>query len=269
LIYCADAPGAAEVAHIIEKEQRGIELIPYGFTANGDYKITSYNTESERTVFSLAAFPGTFKLRIPGQHEALNATAAIALTVSLTKQEFGDVKGKVLSEEKIQSVKNALENFKSTKRRSEIIGEAGGIIFMDDYGHHPTAIKTTLAGIKSFYPERRLVVSFMSHTYTRTSALFDEFASAFNDADILFLHKIYASARESYDGGVSGRTLYEKTAAVRKKETFYVDEPDEAFSLLCETLGSGDIFITLGAGNNWTLGEKLFSHFNKQGVHHD
>jgi UDP-N-acetylmuramate--alanine ligase len=264
LIYCADDSGAAEVASIIEKEQRGIELVPYGFTANGDYKITSYNVENERTVFSLAAFPDVFKLRIPGRHEALNATAAIALTLSLTKQEFGELKGKVLSEGKIQSVKDALENFKSTKRRSEIIGDAGGIIFMDDYAHHPTAIKTTLDGIKSFYPERRLIVSFMSHTYTRTSALFDEFASAFNDADILFLHKIYASARESYDGGVSGRTLYEKAAAIRGKETFYFDEPDEAFTSLCEILRDTDIFITLGAGNNWTLGEKLFSHFKNR-----
>jgi UDP-N-acetylmuramate--alanine ligase len=262
LIYCADDPGAAEVARIIEKEQRGVELVPYGFTACGDYKITSFNMENERTVFSLVSFPDAFKLRIPGRHEALNATAAIAITLSLAKQEFGE--GKVFNKEKIQSVKDALENFKSTKRRSEIIGEADGIIFMDDYAHHPTAIKTTLAGIKSFYPRRRLVVSFMSHTYTRTSALFEEFASAFNDADILFLHKIYASARESYDGSVSGRTLYEKTAAVREKETFYADEPDEAFSPLCGILRSTDFFITLGAGNNWTLGEKLFSHFKKQ-----
>jgi UDP-N-acetylmuramate--alanine ligase len=269
LIYCADDPGAAEIARIIEKEQRGIDFVPYGFSACGDYRITSFNVENERSVFSLAAFPDVFKLRIPGRHEALNATAAIALTVSLTKQEFGEVRGKVLSEEKIQSLKNALENFKSTKRRSEIIGEINGIIFVDDYAHHPTAIKTTLAGIKSFYPKRRLIVSFMSHTYTRTSALFDEFASAFNDADILFLHKIYASARESYDGGVSGRTLYEKTAIVRGKETFYFDEPDEAFTPLCEILKNTDIFITLGAGNNWTLGEKLLCHFKKRGVHHD
>jgi UDP-N-acetylmuramate--alanine ligase len=269
LIYCADDKGAVEVTGIIDKEQRGIELVPYGFTANGDYKITSCDTENERTVFSLSAFPDSFKLRIPGRHSALNATAAIALTVLLAKREFGEVKGKVLSEEKIQSLKDALENFKSTKRRSEIIGETDGIIFMDDYGHHPTAIKTTLAGIRSFYPERRLIVSFMSHTYTRTSALFDEFASAFNDADVLFLHKIYASARESYDGSVSGKTLFEKTAAVRGKETFYIDDPDEAFTPLCNTLRNGDFFITLGAGNNWPLGEKLFSHFKKQGVHHD
>ncbi|MDR0465665.1 MAG: UDP-N-acetylmuramate--L-alanine ligase, partial [Treponema sp.] len=263
LIYCADDIGASEVAGIIEKDGRGIELIPYGFTAAGDFKINSYNVENERAVFSIAGIPGDIKMRIPGRHEALNAAAGLALTVSLAKNERAV---NALNDEQIASIKNALANFKSTKRRSEIIGEACGIIFMDDYGHHPTAIKSTLEGIKSFYPERRLIVSFMSHTYTRTGALLDEFASCFNAADIVFFHKIYASARENYKGGVNGRTLYEKSREVRNgKETYYTDEPDTAFDLLCDILRENDIFITLGAGNNWPLGKKLFSHFNSAG----
>jgi UDP-N-acetylmuramate--alanine ligase len=137
---------------------------------------------------------------------------------------------------------------------------------MDDYGHHPTAIKTTIEGIKSFYPNRRLIVSFMSHTYTRTAALLEGFASAFNGADIVYFHKIYASAREIYSGGVNGKTLYERAAAARGAQTYYVDEFDDAFPVLCEMLKPGDIFITLGAGNNWPLGVKLFSHFNKNGA---
>ncbi|MCL2721714.1 MAG: UDP-N-acetylmuramate--L-alanine ligase [Treponema sp.] len=272
LIYCADDPGASEVAAIIKNDNRGIELIPYGFTAEGDYKVTSYNVQNERSVFSVAAFAAEFKMRIPGRHQALNAAAGLVLAASLIKNETANV----LNEKQIKSIQQALENFKSTKRRSEIIGEVKGIIFMDDYGHHPTAIKTTLEGIKSFYPNRRLIVSFMSHTYTRTSALLDEFSSCFNAADIMIFHKIYASAREDYKGGVNGRTLFEKTDAVRKliknasikKETLYFDEIDEAFKPLCETIKEGDIFITLGAGNNWPLGVKLFNHFNsnKTGV---
>ena len=264
LFYCADDSGASEAARIIKNDNRNIKLIPYGFTASGDYQIVSYNVENAKTVFSVAGFSnsGVFKLNIPGRHEVLNAAAALALTTELAKNE----NGKPLSDVQIQAVKNALENFKSTKRRSEIIGEAGGIMFMDDYGHHPTAIKTTLEGIKSFYPNRRLIVSFMSHTYTRTSFLLDEFAHAFNDADIVFFHKIYASARENYKGGVNGQTLYERTASVRKGgeggvsrgETFYIEEYDDAFKPLCEILKSGDIFLTLGAGNNWPLGKKLF-----------
>jgi len=262
LIFCADDPGAREVAAVIEKDKNDIELIPYGFTADGKFKINSYNVKNEKSVFSVAGIPGELNMSIPGRHEALNAAAGLALTVSLTENEK-----RTLNEEQIESIKNALVNFKSTKRRSEIIGEACGIVFMDDYGHHPTAIKTTLEGIKSFFPKRRLVVSFMSHTYTRTSALLDEFSECFNDADILYFHKIYASARENYKGGVNGKTLYEKTAAVRKnKETYYTEEIDDAYNPLCETLKPGDIFVTLGAGNNWPLGVKLLEYFS--GVNH-
>jgi len=273
LIYCADDSGASEVAQIIKNENLGVILIPYGFTANSDYRIVSYNIDNGKALFTLAGIPETFSIRIPGRHEALNAAAAIALTVSLSRNEFPAGKeAALLDEGKIKSIKNALDNFKSTKRRCEILGKAGGILFIDDYGHHPTAIKTTLAGIKGFYPSCRLVVSFMSHTYTRTSALLDEFASAFDDADILFLHKIYASARENYTGGIDGRTLFEKAAAIRRGETYYIDEPVDAFVPLCDILKNGDIFITLGAGNNWPLGEKLFAHFKLAAcaeVHHD
>jgi UDP-N-acetylmuramate--alanine ligase len=277
LIYCADDSGACEVARIIEEDNRGIEFIPYGFTAPGDYKILSYNVENERAVFRIAGMPQEIKMRIPGRHEALNTAAGLALTQALANSE-----NRSLDCGHIQSIKTALENFKSTKRRSEIIGEAGGIVFMDDYGHHPTAIKTTLEGIKSFYPTRRLIVSFMSHTYTRTAALLEEFSGCFNDADILFLHKIYSSARENYSipveqGGVNGKVLFEKASAFRaiagKKESYYINEIDDAFQPLCEMLKPGDIFVTLGAGNNWPLGEKLLAHFgkinDKPGVRHD
>ncbi|MDR2953254.1 MAG: UDP-N-acetylmuramate--L-alanine ligase [Treponema sp.] len=261
LIYCADDKGACEVARFIEKENRSVTLIPYGFAATGDYQITSYNVKNEKAVFTLAGFSGEFIIKIPGRHQALNVAAALALTHILADKEF-DRKGTLKDNEKLQAIKTAVENFKGSKRRSEIIGEAGGVIFMDDYGHHPTAIKTTLAGIRSFYPSRRLVVSFMSHTYSRTTALLDDFAAVFGDADFLFLHKIYASAREKYDGGVDGRTLYEKIAAVRGEDTIrYIDEPLDAFDTLCGILKPGDIFITVGAGNNWPLSEKLFAHF--------
>ena len=275
LIYCADDTGACEVAGIIENDNRGINLVPYGFTAPGDFKINSYKVENERSVFSIAGIPGFIKMRIPGRHEALNAAAALALTFSLAKNE--NSKAGISAHERksdnkcpldvnqIKLVKEALENFKSTKRRSEIIGEESGIIFMDDYGHHPTAIRSTLEGIKSFYPNRRLVVSFMSHTYTRTSALLDEFSQCFDDADIMFFHKIYASARENYNGGVNGMTLYERSKAARdaagRGETYYIDEINSAFKPLCGILKDGDIFLTLGAGNNWPLGEKLLAHF--------
>ena len=138
---------------------------------------------------------------------------------------------------------------------------------MDDYGHHPTAIRSTLAGLKEFYPGRRLVLSFMSHTYTRTASLLDEFAMSFDDADIVFLHKIYSSAREVYRGGVSGKTLFEKTRNYlsripgKGENVFYVEEPLDGYQPLKAILKPGDLFITMGAGDNWKLGEKLFYYY--------
>jgi UDP-N-acetylmuramate--alanine ligase len=130
---------------------------------------------------------------------------------------------------------------------------------MDDYAHHPTAIRTTLAGLREFYPERRIIVSFMSHTYTRTAALLDEFADSFGDAYIVFLHKIYASAREQYKGGITGETLFQKTKAAKNGNVYYIHEPLDAFEKIKAILKPGDLFITMGAGDNWPLGVKLYS----------
>jgi UDP-N-acetylmuramate--alanine ligase len=270
LIYCADDPGAVEVAGILEKENRGIAFVPYGFTAPGDFGITAFEVQDERTRMSLRGFPGELRLRVPGRHTALDAAAALALTSSLVRTEFGNGGNNGREEggwtgERRENVRKALEEFGGSKRRSEILGEAGGILFMDDYGHHPTAIRTTLEGLKAFYPRRRLVVSFMSHTYTRTAALLDGFAASFEKADVVFLHKIYASAREAYDGGVDGKTLYEKTKALRGG-VFYVDEPLDAVKPLTEKLQPGDLFLTLGAGNNWPLGEKLLQYFRERAL---
>jgi UDP-N-acetylmuramate--alanine ligase len=263
LIYCADDPGAHEVADIIKRENRDIRFVPYGFNAPGAFGITAFDVQDERTRMSLRGFPGEWRLQVPGRHTALDAAAALALTSSLVKTEFGTGGGAGedgWNDTRREQVRRALEDFRGSKRRSEILGEAGGILFMDDYGHHPTAIQTTLEGLKAFYPRRRLVVSFMSHTYTRTAALLDEFAASFETADVVFFHKIYASAREAYHGGVTGKTLWEKTQALRG-EAYYVDEPLDAAEPLKKTLRAGDLFLTLGAGNNWPLGEQLFYYF--------
>jgi UDP-N-acetylmuramate--alanine ligase len=270
LIYCADDPGASEVAAVIKSENRAgacgsaITLVPYGFSASGDYHISSYRVENERAFFRVNAFSLELALPVPGRHQALNAAAAIALASILLKKESAG-SGRSHKNELMQfAVKKALEEFKGSKRRSEILGSAGGILFMDDYGHHPTAIKTTFDGLRGFYPARRLVVSFMSHTYTRTAALLDDFAASLAEADVLFLHKIYASARERFDGHIEGRSIMEKIESLpsKKAELHYTDEPMDAFEQLKEILKPGDLFLTLGAGSNWPLGVKLFEYYS-------
>ncbi|GHV76882.1 UDP-N-acetylmuramate--L-alanine ligase [Spirochaetia bacterium] len=253
LIYCADDPGAVEVAESVNKGR--VRLIPYGLNAKGDFKIVSLQAGEERTSLRVASFPGELKLRLPGRHIALDAVAALALTDSLVKDEYGG-----WTDAQRESLRRALEDFRGSRRRQEIIGEAGGILFMDDYGHHPTAIRTTLEGLREFYPRRRIVLSFMSHTYTRTAALLDEFAASLEKADQVILHKIYGSAREAYRGGVTGRTLFEKTKALRDG-VLYVEEPPEAAEVLKGILKPGDLFLTMGAGDNWKLGTALYGYY--------
>jgi UDP-N-acetylmuramate--alanine ligase len=141
---------------------------------------------------------------------------------------------------------------------------------MDDYAHHPTAIRATLRGLREFYAGRRVIVSFMSHTYSRTAALLEEFAAAFDDADIVILHKIYASAREQETDGASDFTLdeefYKKTCLAKKtmdgtQNVYYFKEAVDAAPMLKKLLHEGDLFITMGAGDNWVLGRDIYESF--------
>ena len=265
LFYCADDSGAAEAATALKAERPDIQTVPYGFSAPGAFGIIKYEARDERICMRLGDFPDEIKLRVPGRHTALNAAAAMALVSSIVRKEYGGKDNDGWNKERREGAVNALEEFRGSRRRSEILGEAGGILFMDDYGHHPTAIKTTLAGLREFYPKRRLVLSFMSHTYTRTAALLDDFAGSLKTADILLLHKIYSSAREQYNGKISGRTLFEKVREFNGKEgsLFYEEEPNDAVKLMTGILKKGDLFITMGAGDNWTLGKKLFEYYNE------
>jgi UDP-N-acetylmuramate--alanine ligase len=258
LIFCADDPGAKETVDLFSKERPSVKLIPYGFSAPGEWGIESFTSRSGQSIFKLRGFQKEYELRVPGRHSVLNAAAAMALTSLLVQNEYD-----YWNTDIDDRVRQALIEFQGSKRRSEIIGEAGGILFMDDYGHHPTAIKTTLAGLKEFYG-RRLVLSFMSHTYTRTAALLDEFAASFESADILMLHKIYGSARETYSGGVTGKTLFDKTKAIMGDKVYYCEEPEAAADALKNILRAGDLFITMGAGDNWKLGQKLLALFETE-----
>jgi UDP-N-acetylmuramate--alanine ligase len=252
LVYCADDTGAREVVELVKKERRGIRFIPYGFTAPGKYRVSRYRVEAEKAYFNIEACAGPFTLSVPGKHNTLNAAAALALIEVLSP-------GMLADEKALHPIKEGLDGFRGSKRRSEVLGERNGVLFMDDYAHHPTAIAATIAGLKEFFPRRRLVVSFMSHTYTRTAALLNDFAASFEKADVVILHKIYASAREQYSGGVNGETLFEKTRALKKEGVFYAHEHEEAVPFVQSLLRTGDLFVTMGAGDNWKLGERLFN----------
>ena len=263
LIYCADDVGARDCAEKLAQRRPDICLRPYGFDAEGDFRIEDYRSEPGLHSFRLAGWQVGFKLRVPGLHSVLDAAAAAAAVYGILAdidEESDKVGGK--GESEMEAIAAALETFRGSKRRSEILGERGGILFADDYGHHPKEIQTTLAGFRRFYPDRRLIVDFMSHTYTRTQALLDEFAGAFGDADIVILHKIYASAREKV-GSVDGRSLYEKVKQ-RHPHVLYYHELEEAEADLRQMLQPGDLFLTMGAGDNWRIGAALYHHYETE-----
>jgi len=259
LIYCADDDGACAVARHLSDSGRAAELIPYGLHAGGRFRILDLDEGKGRTRFRLAASDRVaFELSIPGRHEVLDAAGAATLCAILWEREAG----RPIEDAEWAEIARGLKEFRGSRRRSEIVGEAGGVLVMDDYGHHPTAIRTTLAGLRAFYPGRRIVVDFMSHTYSRTEALLDDFSTSFGDADKVILHKIYASARERV-GNVTGRELYKATAA-NHPSVFYFEEVGDALPFCLETLEDGDIFITMGAGNNWTLGRAVYRELEKR-----
>ncbi|HUX20517.1 MAG TPA: UDP-N-acetylmuramate--L-alanine ligase [Spirochaetia bacterium] len=253
LIYCADDPGAAAVARGLAEHRRDLTIVPYGIGAEGRFRINEISQTAGCSRFCLNGWPVTvFEIRLPGRHVVLDAAGAVALCVLLLETE----RGRAPESGEIAAIGEGLLGFKGSRRRSEILGEAEGVLFMDDYGHHPTAIKTTLEGLRSFYPGRRIIVDFMSHTYSRTKALLEDFATSFAASDEVILHKIYASARE-VAGSVSGRDLFEATAK-NHPNVHYFEEVEEALPFCRGLLAPGDLFITMGAGNNWTLSHALF-----------
>ncbi len=289
LIFCADQPGAVDVADIVLQKRKNISFVEYGFSAKGKYKIRDFQTSAGTNTFMVSDAPKPLQLHVPGRHLVLDAVAAIALAESIfeaqTSRNFG--------QDEWNRIAAALTSFRGSKRRSEIIGEFRGVLILDDYGHHPTAIRVTIEGIKKFWPQRRLVVDFMSHTYTRTIALQDEFVTSLDEADAVVMHKIYASARERPIPEFDGKTLFHKLCArradlipidlglvsgkgmasdqelTRRPATpgpnssskggfaLYSKEPLDAQNSLLDLLRPGDIFLTMGAGDNWKLGKAI------------
>jgi UDP-N-acetylmuramate--alanine ligase len=252
LIINSDDPGAEQVRNRISREREDIRIIPYGRSAAGRFRIVSIDSGAGSTAFRLSGVQGPLLLNYPGIHSVYNATAALALSYSILEAEGGEPSADI-----IRDAAEALADYRGSRRRTEVLGTAGGVLFIDDYGHHPTEISGTLEGLKSFYPERRIVVDFMSHTYSRTKALLGQFATCFQAADLVVLHRIYASARETEDGSVDGRTLFQEVKRHHPRAV-YIDEPRAAIPYLQDVLKPGDLFVTMGAGDNWRIGREIF-----------
>jgi len=196
---------------------------------------------------------GEFKIKLWGKHNIFNALAVIA-----SARELGV---------SIADLKKYLYAFTGTERRAQILGDYKGALIIDDYAHHPTEIKTTLAGVKEHYPGRRLRVIFHPHTFTRTKALFSDFVESFPLADELIILGIYGSAREK-QGGVSSAQLARAIKAFNRRHKISQNVGDlsdlkATTAYLRATVKKGDIILLLGAGDIFRVGEELLCYQKK------
>ncbi len=187
---------------------------------------------------------GPFRLAVPGRHNVSNALVAIAIGIEL------DVP--------VDLIRKALAAYAGVERRFHLRGEANGIMVVDDYGHHPTEIKATLAAAKQGWKDRRLVVLFQPHRYTRTRDLLEDFAKAFGQSDLLFLTDIYAAGEQPIPG-VSGVKLAEIVRAAGHPSVTFVEQKDRLADEVLPHLKSGDLVMTLGAGDIWKTGLGLLT----------
>jgi UDP-N-acetylmuramate--alanine ligase len=174
---------------------------------------------------------GEFVTRLPGVHNVSNCLAAIAVSEIL-----GVPKG---------TVREAIADFHGATRRFEYVGEAAGVTVMDDYAHHPTEIRASLAAARTRFPGRRIVALFQPHTYTRTAYLLDEFRGCFEDCDVLYLADTYA-AREDPSQGLDAAALAKE---ITHPHVVYAGTVAEAAEAVAAALRDGDVFFTLGAGD--------------------
>ena len=163
------------------------------------------------------------------------------------------------------TIAQALGEFSGADRRFQFKGDEAGVTVVDDYGHHPTEIKATLSAARIGAPNRRIVVLFQPHRYTRTNDLMDEFASAFNNADVLFVTDIYAASETPIDG-INAEVLTGRIKSYGHKNAEYVGAVENAPKVLSETVRDGDLVITLGAGSVHRAGDQLLALLRGESV---
>jgi UDP-N-acetylmuramate--alanine ligase len=246
LISCGDSASVVAVA-----KNAHCQRLSYGFLEENDIQITQYapavafvpgsETMSMKQSFEVmyqGESLGVFALQLAGKHNALNATAVIALCAYLKLD--------------MEKVREGLKNFTGTARRFEYIGKYKGASLYDDYAHHPEEIKVTLRAVRDLYPDRRVVAIFHPHTYTRTKALLPEFGQSFDDADVVYILDIYGSAREQ-QGGVSSQEIVDLVNTYNRGKAVHIAMIADVIAELQDKILPDDIVVTLGAGNVWEV----------------
>ncbi|RMG58041.1 MAG: UDP-N-acetylmuramate--L-alanine ligase [Deltaproteobacteria bacterium] len=237
-VMCLDHPNVQDLIPRISKR-----VITYGTSRQADYSLAK--VEKKGTSLRFVPVKGgeeleEVELSIPGVHNALNALASVAVALELGVP--------------FESVRDGLRAFSGVSRRFEVKGERRGVTVVDDYGHHPEEIKKTIAAARDVFGERRIVVVFQPHRYTRTRDLFREFTMAFNDADVLIVTDIYPAGEDPIEG-VTGESLFQAILEHGHRDASFAPTLEEAVEILEKRAEQGDVVLTLGAGNVYSVGE--------------
>jgi len=240
-ILCLDNE---EIQSVIPRLRK--RCLTYGMSPQAD--LQGKDLEKEQWGTSLEVLyhghsMGRLTVGIPGEHNVLNALAAVAVGLEL---EVG-----------FEVIKDGLKALGGLARRFQVKGEKKGILLLDDYGHHPTEIMATLKTVKECWPDRRLIVAFQPHRFTRTRALLDRFAISFNDADVLIVSLIYPAGEKPIEG-VTGKRLAQSIREHGHKEVIYCAEQEDVVPTLLGLVKPGDLVMTLGAGDIHREGDRLF-----------
>jgi UDP-N-acetylmuramate--alanine ligase len=239
-VLCLDDEPIQDIIPKVKKR-----FTTYGLSPQADFQAKNIRFEglkSRYTAFHNGNLLGEIILNLPGVHNVYNSLASLAVGMEL------DIPFDV--------IKSTLETVEGVRRRMEIKGEKKGVTVVDDYGHHPTEIKTTLTAAKECWPDRRIVAIFQPHRYSRTRALFDEFTRAFYQSDLLVVLPIYSAGEKKIEG-LTSEALCNGIQEHGHKDVIYIEAFETAAFRLKAVLKEGDVLITLGAGDVWKIGEEV------------
>lgn len=251
-VLCIDDPVIREMIPSISRS-----VITYGFSDDADFRISDWRKSGMQSSFRVTKQIGrvtkqssgeTFdiELHIPGKHNVLNATAALAVA-----SDEGIAREKIIA---------GLARYQGVGRRFQIYGElsvqGGSATLVDDYGHHPTEVAATIGGVRQAWPERRLVMVYQPHRYTRTRDLYEDFAAVLSTVDVLLMLDVYAAGEEAITGADS-RSLCRSIRSRGKVEPVFVEKIEQIADALKGVVRAGDIVLTQGAGNIGAIAAEL------------
>ena len=226
--------------------------VTYGFSTQADITADAINLSGMNSCYRLkirGQEMGSIKLRVPGRHNALNSLAAVGVGLELGIS--------------LEDINVGLESYSGVDRRFQVKGDHGGIMVVDDYGHHPTEIRASLATAKEAFG-RRTVVVFQPHRYSRVKELFDEFCRAFHQADLLLVTEIYAAGEVPLPD-VTGQRLADGIKEHGHRDVRFVEDMQTIPQILKDQAREGDLIMTLGAGSVTSLSDELAEMIRERG----